>query len=246
MKDILKKASDNLFEEIGIRFYEGMTLEDLLYKAVEYEAVKTVKYISNYLDEETLRNVLFELIHLYMKDLDRKKKKKIIKYLTKGGKYVNLRGDKYGMTPLSYAVSARDFDLVRYLVKLGADVNARDSFFGYTPLHDAVTSFPPVDMRIVRYLIQKGADVNAKDKAGYTPLHVALIVFSKNWYDKPSEYLIRHGADILAKNKRGFTPLDIIDESYNIVESKPFYGEDVRRIQEELDCMRDNLTWLIN
>ena len=207
MKDIIKTASDKLFEEAGVRFYEGMNLESLLRKAVQFGAVKTVKYTVNYLDEKTLKKILFESID-YMKDLDRKEKKKIIKYLTKGGKLVNSRND-IGRTPLFYSVSRRDFDLIRYLIQLGADVNARD-INGFTPLHFAVSG----DRDIVRYLISKGADVNAKNEYGFTPLHTALITY-ENWSKYPALDLIENGADVFAKTEDGRTPYDVVRSGYS-------------------------------
>ena len=70
--------------------------------------------------------------------------------------------NKYGWTPLFYAVQVDYKEVAELLITKGADLNAKD-VKGKTPLHY------PSTKEIAELLIAKGADVNAKDEDGYTP-----------------------------------------------------------------------------
>ena len=74
-----------------------------------------------------------------------------------------------GLTPLSWAVIAKQAEIVEQLIESGADVNANNRDEG-TPLHEA--AFMGHD-QIGRILIQNGADIDAIDENGETPLNRA-------------------------------------------------------------------------
>ncbi|SMO77697.1 Ankyrin repeat [Balnearium lithotrophicum] len=149
--------------------------------------------------------------------------------------------NKFGQTPLYYAVDANSVDFARFLIKHGAKINAKD-YFGFTPLHEAVVRG---SYEVAKLLIEKGAKVNERDKYGYTPLHLVCIynrpktaklliengakVNEKdNYGNTPLHYcgtskgsyaatkvLLENGADPSIKNQRGKTPLDLANESKN-------------------------------
>lgn len=72
--------------------------------------------------------------------------------------------DRYGSTPLIYAIFTGNIDLVSYLVDKGADVHKPD-FNCVLPIWHAVTNDHE---KITDFLISRGADVTAKRDDGYT------------------------------------------------------------------------------
>ncbi len=78
--------------------------------------------------------------------------------------------DRFGHTPLNYAIKRRRNDVVRYLVQRhGADVDAK-SMYSYTPLIIAAWHG---NVEAVEILLERGADVFAKDSTNMTCLHWA-------------------------------------------------------------------------
>ena len=76
----------------------------------------------------------------------------------------------YTLTPLMFAVSARNPEMVQWLAENGANVNAGVKEGGQTALNLAIGN---ADADMVKVLIQLKANVNAKDKSGTTPLMAA-------------------------------------------------------------------------
>lgn len=134
---------------------------------------------------------------------------KVIELINNGAD-VNAR-DKYGRTPLMYAVDRGCIEICRVLIKAGADVNAWDAS-GITSLMIAIfacniklhKSTLANNIKLVELLVQNGADVNAKDEEGRTPLMYAV------WMGNIEliQYLIQHGADVNAKDKNGNTLIE--------------------------------------
>jgi|GEM_PF-1247751 len=81
--------------------------------------------------------------------------------------------DKYGMTPLMWAIMEQEFEVIRFLLKRGASVN-RKCLVGTTPLMFAVRR---CNAALVKQLIDLGADVNASRADGGTALGDALKVY---------------------------------------------------------------------
>ncbi len=114
-----------------------------------------------------------------------------------GGADVNSK-DRFGCTPLHWAVRAGTSDVADFLVARGADVNARDDH-GLSPLLAASR------LDLIKVLVSKGADVNAKDDTfGYTKLNGACLF--GNDMDLAA-FLVSQGADVNTKNNWGITPL---------------------------------------
>ena len=120
-----------------------------------------------------------------------------VKLLLAEGADVNAMCDKYGKTPLLWAVMGFNPGMVTLLLDNGADIEAKDDN-GMTPLMLAIQCS---QLEMVRILLAKGADVNIR--ACYdllTPLKVA-VKFSKSL--EIVRLLIGNGADLYAKDKFG-------------------------------------------
>lgn len=79
---------------------------------------------------------------------------------------VNVVDQRYGQTPLHYAVRENNREVVRLLLHSGANSNARSSS-GDTPLQFAVAKGYP---DIVELLLNSGADPELRNAAGIRPI----------------------------------------------------------------------------
>lgn len=128
--------------------------------------------------------------------------------------------DKYGKTPLSYAVSNKNVRLVSVLLSYGASTLYADNT-GDTVLHSAVANN---DLTTARMLLQAGSQVDRQNKKGETPLHIA--------YDKRSlemlKLLARYGACIDIPDNQGKIVIDQISaclRDWSFISSiKSFFG----------------------
>jgi len=107
--------------------------------------------------------------------------------------------DKYGRTPLHFALKNGHLVVVRLLMESGADFSIADKY-GQAPLHFASANGHEL---VVRLLIDNGADISVADQDGWTPLHTA----SMNGYEAVVRLLIDSGADVSAANPAGWPPL---------------------------------------
>ncbi len=98
-------------------------------------------------------------------------------------------GKAGGSTPLIFAAQAGDLESVRMLVAAGADVNEAGAD-GTTPLLASLYNWSQAGMQVgkvvpmrfapnvavANLLLDHGAKVSVSDRAGYTPLHGAVLV----------------------------------------------------------------------
>lgn len=75
---------------------------------------------------------------------------------------------------------------------------------GATPLHRACSKS---SVPLIEALLKAGSSITAVDKAGNTPLHVAVAVASDRASAEAAFVLVRHGADLHAVNLDEETPL---------------------------------------
>lgn len=77
-----------------------------------------------------------------------------------------------GKTPVHLAASRYHTGVLQELLKASPDLNAQDSE-GNTPLHDAAMA-DTVSFKTIKMLLAKGADPSIRNKAGLTPLQIAV------------------------------------------------------------------------
>ena len=115
--------------------------------------------------------------------------------------------NRYGWTPLHYALVYRHSDLAQLLIEKGAKYDEKYKTKGGFTYLMAFSSCGLIDY--CKELISKGADVNAS-YYGKTPLHYA----SENGHLELAKLLIEKGADVNAKGSyNGETPLHYASEN---------------------------------
>lgn len=110
--------------------------------------------------------------------------------------------DKYGMTPIHFAVSNGHTFMANFLINHGANTNLLDKNYN-SPISIA---FENNDLKMMELLINNGANINDKDlKTGEYFLHKALNNESLDMF----YFLIKNDADPNVKNFNECTPLHI-------------------------------------
>lgn len=117
-----------------------------------------------------------------------------MKRILANGVDVNIK-DKYGNTPLHFALEYGTYDSVLFLLENGADIEAKNNR-GVTPIHLSK------DIKTTNLLVKKGADIYVMDKDGNTPLHSA----AKAGNIESVKIFCNKGLDVNKKNKNGNTP----------------------------------------
>ena len=84
------------------------------------------------------------------------------------------KSDRFGRTPLHYAVARGEQALIRLLLAWGAEINKKD-LFGHTPLHEAVMLGKS---EIVAILFENNARIDLKSVTGKLPIDFAE---NKSW-----------------------------------------------------------------
>ena len=112
-----------------------------------------------------------------------------VKELVDGGADVN-ETDSVGRTALMIAAKHGESEIARVLMQAGADVRVVTKEMGKPTLmwsmgHNDLHTY------IATMMIERGADVNETDKAGWTPLMMAVLSMNI----KTVKLLLKHGAD---------------------------------------------------
>ena len=159
------------------------------------------------------------------------KRTDIAALLIRKGADVNAK-DGRGETPLYRAIRREDLSMTQLLISNGADLNLKNGN-GYTPLCEAASAANKDildlilakgeysdtihlaackgDLNGVKTWIERGADVNRKDEFGFSPLHWAVAVNSRDVTD----YLLDKGANPNVKDdKYGIPPLMTARDAY--------------------------------
>jgi ankyrin repeat protein len=145
----------------------------------------------------------------FFKALDADDIKTIEKYLSgrNPSKWLCLRGDTYGSTPLHIALRHQEWDIARLMIDRGANVEVLDGQ-NKVPLHYAAR----FSGDITRLLISKGASLDCGDEDGNTPLHIA----AENGCLDSFLALVESGADLTPLHKENFTILHMAVKGGNI------------------------------
>lgn len=125
----------------------------------------------------------------------------VAQYMTKGSTDVNQPDDRKD-TPLSKAITAKDFEAVKYLVENKADVNLPAKKIQVPPI---VLASRTQNVEIVKFLLQHGADVNKKSSKGESALHAAC----KYGPVDVIKCLVENKAELNPHNDGFWTPVSI-------------------------------------
>ena len=117
---------------------------------------------------------------------------------------VHEKDEKFGSTPLRWAVFNGHVEAAEFLLSKGAALDAKNDV-GSTPLHLAAYNG---HAKAAEFLLSKGAAVDAKNDKGDMVLHLA----AWNGHVEAAEFLLSKGAAVDAKNNDGKTPLDFARE----------------------------------
>ena len=132
---------------------------------------------------------------------------KVAAYLLSKGACIDAKDDKYGETPLYYAVLQSDIFLIDLLCEAGSEIDIPNKK-GNTPLHQAIKDKSFVCAQI---LLIHGAYVNAQNKKGNTPLHIIFQKYQPEVKDIVT-LLLKNQADLNVRNKKNQTPRTGITE----------------------------------
>ena len=108
--------------------------------------------------------------------------------------------NRFGTTPLHWAVMYADQGSIALLLDSGANVNARMRS-GDSVLHAAVERNK--ELSVIKLLVDKGANLNSRTLEGDTVIHTAAQFGSVELL----EYLVSSGAKVNVRNRRGETLL---------------------------------------
>ncbi|RXN20683.1 fibronectin type 3 and ankyrin repeat domains 1-like protein [Labeo rohita] len=111
--------------------------------------------------------------------------------------------DTDGCTPLHWAVDGGHLAVITYMIQDGCEVDVMDKVSLWTPLMrvSAISG----NAAVASILLRSGADVNVRDKAGKTPLMVAVL----NNHVELVKLLLDSGADHHMKNEYGAGAADM-------------------------------------
>lgn len=150
--------------------------------------------------------------------------------------------NKYGNTPLAYAINRKNNKLIQFLIEKGADPSGKDPN-GNTPLHKTILAagFDRLKNKdlsdILETLLESGADPNVKNGMGDTPLHLA--VQSRDGKDmvatlQASELLLNHSANPMIENKSGKSSFDLSRDEFQDYLSSNSVSDRIHKYQVEL------------
>ncbi|XP_044261228.1 putative ankyrin repeat protein RBE_0997 [Tribolium madens] len=119
----------------------------------------------------------------------------------------DLNSHLYQWTPLSYAITCKNFEIVALMLHHGANVNF-ESTHGYVPLYTSIDYNCSTD--IIQLLISEGADINQLGKSFFndkisTPLSRAI----QNNNLQVAHLLVENGADAKKTNPDGTTAVTL-------------------------------------
>ncbi|KAK2878411.1 hypothetical protein Q8A67_019202 [Cirrhinus molitorella] len=125
-----------------------------------------------------------------------------VKFLRKCGSTWQSR-DMDGCTALHWAVDGEHLPVITYMIHDGCEVDVMDKVSLWTPLMrvSAISG----NAAVASVLLRSGADVNIRDKAGKTPLMVAVL----NNHVELVKLLLDSGADHHMKNEYGAGAADM-------------------------------------
>jgi len=143
----------------------------------------------------------------------RQKRRDLFDLLIQRGADVNIT-DKWGYTPLYFAVHNDDLDYLKILIANGAKVDTKHQRGETALMSGAIAG----RTQAVRLLLEAGANISAKNDRGQTALNAMLDMRNSDYTNSLQskdtvELLLAKGADVNLKDKEGRTPLHLAAES---------------------------------
>ncbi|RKK30534.1 hypothetical protein BFJ67_g15702 [Fusarium oxysporum f. sp. cepae] len=130
--------------------------------------------------------------------------------------------DRFGMTPLMYAVALGDAKAVHALIKAGASVN-KEGRFGRKLLGYVACLSPSTCTALLDLLLTAGADATAVYPSGWTLLHTAALHDNVTMMDR----LVHEGARPDSFGPRGNRPIHYAARQNSIKAVRLLYGKGV-------------------
>ena len=191
--------------------------DTLLHIASVYGHVPIVKYLlAN--GHKTYINTIDSCRRTPLHCACKKGKLELVRLLIENGANLEVRGPG-DTTPLSYACHHGHLDIVKFLQDQGADLFGRTKCHNKTSLHWACIGNAD-NVQMVEYLLQHGADANEQNRAGFSPLHLAV----SNRHANIVLTLLRYGAHVNETNGIGMHAIDTINPY--CVQDKDSYNAD--------------------
>jgi ankyrin repeat protein len=124
--------------------------------------------------------------------------KSIREIITKNSDLIDKECDRYGNTPLLYAVQNAKLDACRILLELGADANKPNSSTSITPIHITCTlkTNPSSVNESTVFLNQQPVTKNDSQKSSSPILPTNTTITSNETINEFIDLLVKHGSDI--------------------------------------------------
>nr|XP_018904892.1 PREDICTED: uncharacterized protein LOC109035644 [Bemisia tabaci] len=170
-----------------------------LHEAVERGWTRVVECLASKVDVDEISDIRTCLTEgIYQGN------KHIVEILLRNGANPDLEDNDFD-TPLDKAIASEQEDIFELLVKYGAHVISGDKYSKKYQKKFLLHAVSNNRIEVVISLLRLGVNVNCKNRAGETPLHIAV----ESKFQLLATKLLELGADVNAPNKSGVLPIQV-------------------------------------